>query len=156
MSTSLCRTSLPRTLSRPRKNPDRPSWPKETTSFPRPVQPGSNKLFCSGVRHSKRSAKSSASQTGRCCTIASRNLRRSPEHPPNANRSTVNAERQTPSPQAFAISKAQRLWVSITGVISIVTTSPSRTMTLPLITVYLALCGAQKSVAATGSCNAPA
>jgi hypothetical protein len=56
----------------------------------------------------------------------------------------------------FAISKAQRLWVSMTGSMSTVTTPPSRTMTLPLMTVNFALCGAQKSVAATGSCNAPA
>jgi len=57
---------------------------------------------------------------------------------------------------SFASRVAQRLWVSITGRMSMVTISPSRTTTLPLMTVVLACCGAQKRTAATGSWSAPA
>jgi hypothetical protein len=55
-------------------------------------------------------------------------------------------------PQRFSVSfRLSRLWSSMTGPISIVVIWLSSTMTLPLITVVFAVCGAQKTTAATGS-----
>ena len=56
----------------------------------------------------------------------------------------------------YASDNEKRLCASITGPMSKVTTTPFSTITRPLITVYRAFCGAQKSVAATGSFKAPA